>query len=57
MKTFTEKIQPTQSNGRFFRRRAIELYDGHSPFKGRSERNRKIYSRKVKHGSRSNLDL
>jgi hypothetical protein len=56
MKISTHKVQPLQSNGRFFRRRAVELYDQNSPFKGRSERNRKIYTRKIKHDHRTNFD-
>jgi len=49
MKTLSFQIAPLQPNGRFFRRRAIELYDTDSPFRGKSERNRKTYNRKLKH--------
>ncbi len=31
-----------------FKRRAVELYDADSPFKGRVERNRMAYKRKPK---------
>lgn len=49
MKTLSFRVDPLQPNGRFFRRRAIELYDANSPFRGRAERDRKIYNRKLKH--------
>lgn len=35
------------------RRRAVELYSRDTPFRPRQERNRMVYSRKVKHRDRN----
>ena len=39
------------------KRRAVELYDANSPFKGRVERNRMAYQRKPKNQKEVDKDL
>ena len=39
------------------KRRAVELYDADSPFKGRVERNRMAYKRKAKNQKEVDKDL
>ncbi len=55
MKTlsFTIKRDP---NGRFGKRRAIELYHEDSPFRGRREEPKITYRRREKHAKRQSLD-
>lgn len=38
------------------RRRAVELYSRDTPFKPKSERNRMVYRRKIKHPKRNEQD-
>lgn len=40
-----------------FKRRAVELYDSNSPFKGKVEENRKAYKRKPKNQREVDKDL
>ncbi|CAB4241890.1 hypothetical protein UFOVP71_428 [uncultured Caudovirales phage] len=39
------------------KRRAVELYDANSPFKGKVERNRMAYTRKAKNQKQVDKDL
>jgi len=48
--TITVKFERTK-------RRAVELYDANSPFKGRAERNRMAYKRKPKNQKEVDKDL
>lgn len=47
--SFTIERDPT---GRFGKRRAIELYHGDSPFRGRREGSKIVYQRRDKHVKR-----
>jgi hypothetical protein len=51
MKTLSFTVKP-EANGRYGRRRAIELYHGDSPFRGRKEDSKVSYRRREKHAKR-----
>ncbi len=48
MKTLSFTVKP-EVNGRYSRRRAIELYHEDSPFRGRREVSKTAYQRREKH--------
>lgn len=51
MKTLSFTVKP-EANGRYSRRRAIELYHENSPFRGRKEESRTAYRRREKHAKK-----
>lgn len=51
MKTLSFTVEVKRS-----RRRAIELYHADSPFRGRSEKSKKIYQRRQKHQHREKFE-
>ena len=55
MKTLSFTVKP-EANGRYSRRRAIELYHQDSPFRGRSEGSKLTYRRREKHAKRVSQD-